>query len=412
MGRNPDKSKVMKRFSPSGILAIILLCSAGCMHKRYSVFGTIGGEMQKVATRNRYMLVGVKYEGGSASADVAQGNLQSQLLTNETLKNLQTEVFSDDGIRFMLRSTRLPRVEPFPWTIFTYMCSCGVLPLCGSSEWGEHLVIDVLDNPDARTTLDMHVRNDTSLSLWSPTPLLCYLGDATPLDGSEMPLSVSRHSVSFINDASSSMHVNTYEGARAYLLAVALKNMEDDGLIDGPRNRKVKNHATHSNNIDKKFEIVAFRKDDNCEHRYVFTLRCRNKASVSLKDSRELKKSLRSMIREDYLASFPDANADSLIVDFPEFSIRDGLVSGQSVVLSLSVESLRYDSSMRRGTMRVRIGENQLADVREYARRNIESLVRDKNIALDASDIPPVTTFYLLDEKSDGYVLEITFKTE
>ena len=99
------------------------------------------------------------------------------------------------------------------------------------------------------------------------------------------------------------------------------------------------------------------------------------------------------MIREDYQASFPDSDYRSLVVELPEFSLRGNRIAGRAAVLSLAVESLRYDPHTRLGTMRLRIGENQFADARRYARRNIESLVRDKNVALDARAIPSSATF-------------------
>jgi hypothetical protein len=100
------------------------------------------------------------------------------------------------------------------------------------------------------------------------------------------------------------------------------------------------------------------------------------------------------------------------VVDFPEFSLRDGVITGMATVLSLSVESLRYDPDTHTGMMRVRIGEGQFEDARRYARRNIEILVRDKNVALDAQTIPSAATFYTHDERLKGDVLEISFKAE
>lgn len=411
MGGDSDNGETVMKSFLYITLTICLFFNVGCRHDRFSVFGTIGGEMHKVTTRNRYTLVGVRYEGGGASADVVRGNLQTRSFSNYALKRFQPDVFSDNGIRVLLRSTPLPSVKLFSWTLSTYMCSLGVLPLCGSTGEGEHLVVEVLDNPDARAVLDMCRRLDSSSSLLSPISLLFFWGNAIPLCGIEMPLILSRHACIF-EDMSFGMYDNINEEARAYLLAATLRKMEDDGLIDELRIGKMERSAIHSADVDKKFEIVTFRRDGDCEHRYVFMLRSRDSVTVSLSDSRELKKSLRSMIREDYLASFPDVNVDSLIVDFPEFSLCDGVVNGKSDVLSLSVESLRYDSSTRMGTMRVRIGENQFAEARQYARRNVESLVRDKNIALGAHDIPLAATFYILDEKAEGHVLEITFKTE
>jgi hypothetical protein len=164
--------------------------------------------------------------------------------------------------------------------------------------------------------------------------------------------------------------------------------------------------------LDDKFEIEDFRKDGNCEYRYAFTLKRRGGGGISLKDSREVRRALRLMIRDDYKLSYPDVPIASLIVDFPEFSQRGGIIKGRAAVLSLNVKSLRYDPHARKGKIHIRIGENQLEDARLYARENIASLVRDKNIALDAREIPPAATFYLSGEAVKDDILEITFKTE
>lgn len=54
----------------------------------------------------------------------------------------------------------------------------------------------------------------------------------------------------------------------------------------------------------------------------------------------------------------------------------------------------------------------QSAEARAWARENIETLARDKNIALVTGQRPPDANYYLLGEKIDGNVMEIEFKTE
>ena len=397
--------------------AFCLLCTAGCKHTRYSAFATIDGEMRKVSTRNRYTLVGVKV-AGQVNADMIQANLKSQQFTNDTLKRYQPEVFSDDGIKFMIRSTPFPRTVEYGWTVCTYMLSLTVLPMCSGAIGGEHIVIDVLDNPDARDAFDLYGRGDHALSLFCPlTPPLVFMGDASP--PAKVGSAISRHSINYIDDRINDnggymegvvCENEVYYEFRAYAVATLLKKMEDDGLIDELRSRDAGRSSAPIAEIDGKFEVVDFKRDS--EHRYAFALKGRGVSAISLKETHALKKSLRAMMRDDYMASFPDVSVDSLIVDFPEFSLRDGMVTGNAEVLSIAVESLRYDSNTRKGTMRVRIGENQLEASRRYARKNIETLVRDKNIALEARDIPPAAVFYLLEEKAEGHILELTFRTE
>lgn len=386
---------------------------------RYSAFATVDGEMRKIVTKNRYTLVGVKVSG-QANADIIQANLKSQQFTNDTLKRYQPEVFSDDGIKFMIRSTPFPRTTGYGWTAFTYMLSLTVLPMCSTAIGGEHVLIDVLDNPDARDAFDLYGRGDHALSLFCPlAPPLVFSGDAVPPENVKIGSSISRHSINYIDDRINDnggyvegvvCENEVYYEFRAYAVAMILKKMEDDGLIDEFRSRDSGRSSASIAEIDEKFEVVEFKKDS--EHRYTFALKGRGRSAISLNGAHALKKSLRAMMRDDYIASFPDVSVDSLIVDFPEFSLRDGMVTGKADVLSIAVESLRYDSSTRKGTMRVRIGENQFEASRRYARKNIETIVRDKNIALDARDIPPAAVFYLLEEKIDGHILELTFRTE
>ena len=105
-------------------------------------------------------------------------------------------------------------------------------------------------------------------------------------------------------------------------------------------------------------------------------------------------------------------SVESPIFLFWFLEFHGGEITGKAVVLSLAVDSLRYDHYTRRGTVRMRIGENQFEDARRYARKNIELIVRDKNIALSADVIPPAARFRILGESLKGNVLEMNFEAE
>ena len=61
----------------------------------------------------------------------------------------------------------------------------------------------------------------------------------------------------------------------------------------------------------------------------------------------------------------------------------------------------------------MRVNANQYEEARQWVRKNIETLARDKNIALTTGEIPPAAKFYLgREEFKDGNTLEIEFKTE
>ena len=88
------------------------------------------------------------------------------------------------------------------------------------------------------------------------------------------------------------------------------------------------------------------------------------------------------------------------------------MITGRVVVLAIEPESLSYDPVRRRGKISVRFNSGQYEEARTWAKKNIKTLARDKNIALTTGQQPPEATYYSLGEKVEGNVMEIEFKTE
>jgi hypothetical protein len=121
----------------------------------------------------------------------------------------------------------------------------------------------------------------------------------------------------------------------------------------------------------------------------------------------------RKAVKEDYVESTPGAESSNLYVEFPEYELKGGKIEGRAVVLTISVTSLTYDPNTRKGRLAVKVSANQYEEARKWIRKNIETLARDKNIALVTGEIPPAAKFYLgREELKDGNILEIEFKTE
>ena len=120
-------------------------------------------------------------------------------------------------------------------------------------------------------------------------------------------------------------------------------------------------------------------------------------------------------IRQFYCLRYPRADARSLVFDFKP-ALKNGRITGQVEVLTITPVSLVYDPNTRRGKLAVKVvkmTEEQFETARAWIRKNIETLARDKNIALTTGEIPPAAKFYLgREELKDGNVLEIEFKTE
>ncbi|MBR6470857.1 MAG: hypothetical protein IKS83_03590 [Victivallales bacterium] len=116
-------------------------------------------------------------------------------------------------------------------------------------------------------------------------------------------------------------------------------------------------------------------------------------------------------LRSAYLRMHPGVNAGSLVVDVRP-ALDNGRISGRAAVLTIAPESLSYDAVTRRGRLSVRFNPGQAEEARAWIRGNIETLARDKNIRLVTGQLPPAATYYSLDERIEGNVMEIEFKTE
>ena len=117
-------------------------------------------------------------------------------------------------------------------------------------------------------------------------------------------------------------------------------------------------------------------------------------------------------VRTAYMMENPNADPSALrVVVQPRMS--NGRIVGRAEVLTITPVALGYDHGTRLGKLSVRFNANQYEEARKWVRRNVETLARDKNIALVTGEIPPAARFYLLGESlKDGNVLEIEFKTE
>ena len=133
----------------------------------------------------------------------------------------------------------------------------------------------------------------------------------------------------------------------------------------------------------------------------------------SLSAFRKIQQEFREAVKTDYAESFPGVKKDSLFVEFSKYKLDGGKIEGRAVVLTISVASLSYDPITRKGKLAVKVNANQYEEARKWIRKNIETLARDKNIALTTGEIPPAAKFYLgREDLKDGNILEIEFMTE
>lgn len=193
----------------------------------------------------------------------------------------------------------------------------------------------------------------------------------------------------------------------AYGIAVKLKELEDSGKIDAILKKKAADVSKVS-----KHNIIRLERDSNKNFSYFFEIEL-------LETSEDIKNAFRNVLqefakslKEDYIDAFPSADSASLEVSFSGFK-RDGLrLSGSAAVLTLKPISLEYNSHNRKGIMSVRFAEGQSSEASAWIRRNIKTLVRDKNVALTNGSRPSEGKFIIINERISGNVMTIEFKAE
>ncbi len=164
--------------------------------------------------------------------------------------------------------------------------------------------------------------------------------------------------------------------------------------------------------VQSEYSIEEFKRNADDLFSYSFTLRVNQSKSDAFQQMSTIKENLRSMIAKDYNRTY-GGSISEVHVDFPEFSLKGPLVKGTASVMHLAVQSLKYNPLTQKGVLAVKIGSSRFEDAREYVRKNIATLARDKNITLTSTEIPPPARFFLgAEHLRDGNILEIEFETE
>ena len=161
------------------------------------------------------------------------------------------------------------------------------------------------------------------------------------------------------------------------------------------------------------YRLVKCEREKGSEYAYVFEVELINVTTDPIQMFGAIQYRFADTIRNMYALSYPSKDSRRLEIEFSDYSLSDNRIRGRAVVLEITPMTLAYDANTRRGKMSVRLNANQYEEARKWIRKNIETLARDKNIALTTGEIPPAAKFYLgREELKDGNVLEIEFKTE
>ena len=173
--------------------------------------------------------------------------------------------------------------------------------------------------------------------------------------------------------------------------------------------RQTPTSLTGKASMPLRYSLESLTWDDKKDFECKFAVRMTGEISIGAYF--DVQREFVELVRNAYIKMHPGANATLLNVDVRS-TLERGLITGSAAVLTITPVSLNYDANTRRGKLLVQFSAGQYEEARRWMIRNIETLARDKNIALVTGQRPPEATYYSLGEKIDGNVMTIEFKTE
>ena len=404
----------MKTLSAIALGCMLGLCGCLTSSTRDAAVAKVANHGAIVSTRHRYHLACVY--GGD--------NSQNWSVKKDFFSKHQPHVFAADGIPVSLR-LRLKKFNSGGYgSVLLHVCTFTIFPVVVNTSVIYDCFIDVdgVDNDDA--LLEVVDMGDNATSQLVPSPLWWYTdspdvegGPVFSLHTKTMTLTwpgwneVYRQKKGVLgNDegaAGSATVLNLFsqpnnvfscgelmERALAYGVAVKLKELEDSGKIDAMLKKKAAEVSTAP-----KHNIIRLDRDSDKTFTYSFELELAQNPTDFKKAWQAVLLDFAKSLKEDYRDAFPSVDMASLEVSFSGFK-RDGLrLNGSAAVLTLKPVSLEYNSHNRKGTMSVRFAEGQVSEASAWIRRNVKTLVRDKNIALTSGSLPPEGKFAITNEK-------------
>ena len=409
--------------------ALLISLATGCGHLRIVAASNARDCGESIRTRFRYNLIG----------DYGTGLDKSYALVN--LQKSQPGVFSPDGIpvRLSQKDTLSQDAEIDQMSGFFSLITLGIVPMVTKGHVHRRGALSIAGRSVGTVDICAHADSAVQIPIFFfmplPTPLLVFAGDGDTCIASGKKFVEHKYGPA---EAYSLQYHGVDEKAMVYGIASRLKEAEDSGMIDErfvtlmtaqqsltdaavTRNKVVADAMERHGALTRSakstatalpFKTVRCDLERGGDFAYLFALRRGDGGAATMSDYAVIRNAFRSAIRSRYVASHPNVNPRALIIDFTEYALKDGVVVGRVAVLTISPESMSYDSARRRGVVRIRIGEGQLEDARRWIRRNLAELAMRRNMAQDADAVPAGARFYSESETMKDGVLEISFRTE
>ena len=391
----------------------------GCQHGRMTVSANVQDYGEKVSTKYRYRVV-------SEEKDL-YGNF-----LRDRLQEYQPDVFSDDGIPIVITNKTISHKKSGTSSrMFSFM-TVGVFPFFDTVH--SHRRTSVSIESKEISSFDLCVYKDEASSLIPFFAQFIHFGNGKSCFSSASKFYSCNYDMDY---AQYLQGTELHEKASAYGIAVKLKEAEQLGLIDQNLVAKARvglamtdilatvqkiidddaarrgvQVSADENRQGSPFEIIRCEAEQGKDFSYVFALRRKGGGAVTFADYSVVRSVFRSAIRTHYASLHPDINPRTLEIDFTDYTLKAGTVSGRVAVLSISPESLSYDSRTRKGIIRVRVRDGQFEDARRWIRRNIGDIARKSNIEVMGDAVPKEGRFFSEREEMRDGVLEVSFTIE
>lgn len=391
----------------------------GCVSRRYGAVALVQDVGEVISTRHRYRIVRSD-EGGDDSynrrirALVGDEMIEAHIgiFTNEVLARVMPSVFSDDGIEFKVHHCHHHAESKYTWTQVLCGFSLTIIPECGRDEHVHSYKIEMQEDKRIGESFEIMRFSEFALSIL-PTSFV-FWGGMPDCDGKRLYCKSEKVAgVSYLKDRGENCPdiqdelLSSREKAFAYAVAKRLKELENSGVIDELlRKREAEKSKAPPHRVER------LSRDSEKDFAYDFALELESVPSNPSETVRAVIHDFAKAIVEDYADTFPHAKKDLLRVAFSGVSISGMKISGKASVLTIAPLSLSYDANTRRGKLSVRFNPGQADESRKWILENIATLARDKNIMLTTGSTPPPGSFSICEEKVDGSMLEIEFKTE
>lgn len=386
------------RFFSYVLLAVFQLMSlSGCYSRRYGAIAMVDDVGAEISTRHRYCLV-----SENRSYDIAS---YSTWYGQDTLVGEFPHVFSEDGIKVVVRPGIRSSTSKYSWTQAFCAMSLTLFPECRHNEDVCPYEIEIVGDSDTNSRIEVIEFYEFSRSI-SPLAFAVFAG-MPDSEGNRLYYTREHLVGEFYPSSYPDAGPTLYKQAFAYAIVKRLKELENSGAVDAAL-RKMEEARPKA----PPHRVERLSRDSEKDFAYDFALELESVPSNPNETARAVIHDFAKAIVEDYADTFPHAKKDLLRVAFSGVSISGMKISGKASVLTIAPLSLSYDANTRRGKLSVRLNPGQADESRKWILENIATLARDKNIMLTTGSTPPPGSFSICEEKVDGSTLEIEFKTE